>query len=158
MDVHIGIDWICILRDNLGLLKTKESARKYQESRRAMPTATMVEMRGRLSVCFAAVRKLMKIFLGGGRCDDRRLMRCGVYTAGRCEGSYVTVRSAVQNSLSWKGRCGERGYSSLWPLLVISWNILADGKFHHDLYRLAMLIDSASNQSSRRSSGLMPLA
>ena len=57
LDSHIGIDSICILRERAGF-ESDGSAKKYQE-RRATPTATIQGIICRLSVCLAAVKKLM---------------------------------------------------------------------------------------------------
>lgn len=59
--LHIGMDSICILRAGFGF-GWRGSAMRYQE-RVAMPTATIVDTIGRLSVCFAAVRKLMRLMV-----------------------------------------------------------------------------------------------
>ena len=59
----MGIDSICILRECAGL-ELKKSAMRDQE-RKAMPTATIVEMKGRFMVCLAAARKLMGMWLIG---------------------------------------------------------------------------------------------
>ena len=56
--LHIGIDSICILRERLGF-ELYGSVKKTQ-ARTAMPTATIIDMIGRLSVCLTAVTKLMR--------------------------------------------------------------------------------------------------
>lgn len=55
----MGMDSICILRESVGF-EFKGSAMRYQD-KTAMPTATRIDVIGLLNVCFAAVRRLMRV-------------------------------------------------------------------------------------------------
>ena len=59
----MGIDSICILRAEVGF-EELESAMKHHDRKRT-PTAIKVDVKGRFSVCFARLKKLI------GRCDKR---------------------------------------------------------------------------------------
>ena len=102
----MGIDSICILRDRDGF-RWNESAKKYHE-RKARPTATILDVIGLLSVCFAAAKKLMEECV----CAIRKLNLMNVV---ELQNGREILRHAVDSSM-YKPVYGIRWYAVMYAV------------------------------------------